>query len=96
MTDRYVEFRELLIEWQQKNYSDFDAVESFFRSQIMTDERPDRLRLQVEMHRLLKLIKSDLEMLKASRSELKSQVCLQKIQARSESLMEICQVCIER
>ncbi len=94
MTDRYVAFRELLIEWQQRDFSDFDPVESFFRSEIMTDERPDRLRFQVEMHRLVKLIKSDLEMLKASRSDLRSQSYLQKIQTKWESLMEICQVCI--
>ncbi len=94
MTDRYVAFRELLIEWQQRDFNDFAAVESFFRSEIMTDERPDRLRFQVEMHRLVKLIKSDLEMLKASRSDLRSQSYLQKIQTKWESLMEICQVCI--
>ncbi len=94
MTDRYVAFRQLLIEWQQKDFKDFTTVESFFRSEIITDERPDRLRFQVEMHRLLKLIKSDLEMLKASRSDLRSQSYLQKIQTKWESLMEICKVCI--
>ncbi len=96
MTDRYSYLRDLILRWQQNNYEDVAEIEAFFNAHIMPDDNPDRLRFHVEMHRLLKLIKADLAMLKASRSADRIQSYQQKMQERVEALIHLCQLCTDK
>ncbi len=96
MPDRYSHFRDLVLKWQQNNYADVAEIEAFFNAHIMPDDNPDRLRFHVEMHRLLKLIKADLAMLKASRSADRIESYQQKMQERVEALIQFCQLCTDK
>ena len=78
----YAAFIELVRAWQGSNFTDFASVESFFLTNILPIQDPDRLRFHVEIHRLMKLIKSDLEILKITRSPDKREIYLQKIKER--------------
>lgn len=90
MPDRYSSFIQLVQQWQE-NAHPFDQVESFFFREILPDQNPDRLRYHVEMHRMLKLIKADLALLKASRSPSNRDKYEQQVKERSVKLIELCQ-----
>ncbi len=90
MPDRYSSFIQIVQQWQENVHS-FDQVESFFFREILPDQNSDRLRYHVEMHRLLKLLKADLAMLKASRSSSNRDKYEQQIKERSVKLIELCQ-----
>ncbi|MCS6958838.1 MAG: hypothetical protein RMK91_02175 [Pseudanabaenaceae cyanobacterium SKYGB_i_bin29] len=91
MTDRYSNLIDLVKEWQSNNYQDFTQVESFFRQEILPDQGADRLRLHVEIHRLIKLIEADLSLLQASRSEENRQKYLTRLQEKANNLIALCQ-----